>query len=65
MARKTAVEEGRKLFDAFFNETKQDITTAINSTRVVTRRLAFMDELKVIDRVEGKAYDWFNARAAK
>jgi hypothetical protein len=65
MARKTAIEEGRKLFDAFFAETKQDITNSINSTRVVPRRLAFMDEMKVIDRIEGKAYDWFNARAAK
>jgi hypothetical protein len=65
MARKTAIEEGRKMFDEFFGEVKDGYMSQFKATRVKTRREHLLNEMAVFDKVEGRAYDWFNARAAK
>jgi hypothetical protein len=65
MPRGSALEEGRKLFDAFFGEVKDGYMAQFKSTRVKTRREHLLNEMAVFDKVEGKAYDWFNERMKK
>jgi hypothetical protein len=62
MARPTALQEGRKLFDAFFGEVKDGYMAQFRSTRIKERRDHLLNEMAVFDKVEGKAYDWFNER---
>jgi hypothetical protein len=62
MARPTALEEGRKLLNQFFDETKAGYMSQIMATRQKQRRAHLLNEMAVFDKVEGKAYDWFNER---
>jgi hypothetical protein len=65
MARQTKVQEGRQLFDEFFAEVKAGYMAQIMATRQKGRRAHLLNEMAVFDKVEGRAYDWFNARIAE